>query len=220
VADLAIPFGRVLRQGVRASEVQGVKRALAREQGVNDPGVGSTLFGATAVADLRLFQRRHSLEVDGVYGPRSHGRLTHWFDDYAFLLYTGEPPHPPSSTVQLPATFTPTHQTAGLPGYPAIDVFAAPGTEALAPADGTVRKLSGHDPHEGGVPGGAYGWSIYLLAARGEYFLTHFGTRSDPIIVGARIWKGQVLGTVCDARVAHMESSLSHIHEGFRWASV
>jgi hypothetical protein len=46
-----------------------------------------------------------------------------------------------------------------------VDLFAQPDTVVLAPEDGTVDRLSGHDPREGGRPGGPYGWSIYINAA-------------------------------------------------------
>jgi murein DD-endopeptidase MepM/ murein hydrolase activator NlpD len=115
-------------------------------------------------------------------------------------------------TLQLPATFTATHQTAGLPGYPAIDVFGAPGTEALAPADGVVSRFSGHPPSDGAYmgAGGPFGWSMYLDTALGSYFLTHFGSRA--VQVGDHVSRGQVLGTVGDYPGAVPD----HIHEGLK----
>lgn len=208
-----IPFGRTIRLGSLGRDTQGVQRALARAGYGKLPGL-LPVFGPKAVLNLRGFQKGAGVRVDGAYGPKTHTRLTPYFDDYAFLLYTGKQPHPPVALLQLPATFTPTHQTAGLPGYPAIDVFAKPGTTVLAPEDGLVRKLSGHDPAEGGVPGGAYGWSLYLQAADGEFFLTHLGTRT--VKPQQRVKRGETIGTVCDAKVARMTSSLSHIHEG-KW---
>ncbi len=205
-----IPFGRQLKFGSRGRDVQGVRRAERRWEKTLDPGLGLPLFGPTDSLRTRRFQKAQGLGVDGVYGPRTHAKLVPFFDDYAFLLYTGRQPHPPVTYLQLPADFVPTHETAGLPGYPAVDVFAKPGTVVLAPADGQVSKLSGHDPGEGGVPGGAYGWSIYL----GPYFLTHLGSRT--VTVGQQVRRGDRIGTVCDAKVAHMASSLSHVHEGKR----
>lgn len=127
------------------------------------------------------------------------------------MLYLQTPPVP-GRTVQLPARFTPTHQTEGLPGFPAIDVFAAPSTMALAPEAGTVSRLSGHDPNEGGQPGGPYGWSVYLTCPHAIYFLTHFGSRV--VELGQMVRAGDPLGTVCNATVAGMDASASHIHEG------
>lgn len=206
--DINIPFGRVISLGTVGRDVQGVKRALGRWEGTNSPPLGTRTFGTTAVTRLKKFQRAQNLVADGVYGPRTHDRLEPSYDAYAFLLYTGSPPHPAPGRLQLPTLFRPTHQTSGLPGFPAIDVFAPAGTVALSPADGTVTRLSGHDPALGGQPGGPYGWSIYL----GPYYLTHFGTRT--VTVGQAVRRGQPLGTVCDAKVAHMDSALSHIHEG------
>lgn len=114
--------------------------------------------------------------------------------------------------------FTPTHQTTGLPGYPAKDFFAKPGTPVLAPQNGKVTKLSGHDPKTGGVAGGAYGWSVYITTSTAVYFATHFGTRS--VKLGQVVKRGDRIGTVCDAAVARMPSSSSHIHLGKHVAAV
>lgn len=74
----------------------------------------------------------------------------------------------------------PDHQTSGLPGYPAFDYLAKPGTPVVAPATGTVFKLSGRDPKEGGTPHGPLGYSIYISGTNSKkYFLTHL----DKVIV-------------------------------------
>ncbi len=211
-----IPFGRVLRLGSRGKDVQGVRRAERRWEKTLDPDLGLPLFGPTDSLRTRRFQKDQGLHIDGVYGPMTHMRLAPFFDDYAFLLYTGKQPHPKPVMLQLPFGFVPTHQTEGLPGYPAKDFFAPAGASVGCPVDGTVRRLSGHDPADGGVPGGAYGWSIYLASNDGDRFLTHFGSRS--VTEGQRVKRGDLLGTVCDAKVAHMASSLSHIHYGFHAA--
>lgn len=108
--------------------------------------------------------------------------------------------------LQLPRRFTPTHDTGGLPGYPAIDVFADPGTRVLSPANGVVRRISGQEGGPGG--GGPYGHSLYIKADDGaDYFLTHFG---DLVVrVGQRIKRGMVLGTVAD-----YPDRADHIHQG------
>lgn len=124
--------------------------------------------------------------------------------------------------VALPEHFTPTHQTDGLPGFPAVDVFAPAGAAALAPATGKIVKLSGHRPTATTKPGGPYGWSIYLRRRDGgTYFLTHFGVRAACVKVGNCIGKGEVIGTVADYAKATGGKTPSHIHEGFHpgeWA--
>ena len=87
-----IPFGRIIRLGTVGRDVQGVKRALGRANGTNDPALGTQTFGQTAVADLKRFQRLEGLTADGVYGPITHAHLIPAYDDYAYLLYTGHPP--------------------------------------------------------------------------------------------------------------------------------
>lgn len=217
-----VPFRDVLRLGSVGTQPVAVKRGLWRAGFKSDwgdldgPAVMARVLGPFAVRKLKQFQAKNGLVADGVYGSESHRRLQKYMDDYAVALYMKQPPPLPSGYVQLPFRFDATHQTAGLPGYPAIDVFAKPDTRVLAPATGNVTRLSGHDPKEGGVPGGAYGWSIYLTCKHGEYFLTHFGSRAAWIKEGARVVAGEQLGRVCDAKVAGMASSLSHIHEGFK----
>ena len=118
--------------------------------------------------------------------------------------------------IQLSRTFKPTHQTAGLPGYPAIDHFGRAGETVGAPFAGTVHKLSGHDPRQGGKPGGPYGWSIYLRAPNGDdAYMTHFGTRR--VKLGQKIARGEIIGTICDSRVSGKPGT-SHIHYGLNKA--
>lgn len=122
--------------------------------------------------------------------------------------------------ITLPRTFKPTHQTAGLRGYPAIDVFGRPegGDTVKADFTGVVHKLSGRDPAKGGSRGGAYGWSIYVRAPNGDdRYMTHFGTRR--VKIGDRIVPGTILGTVCNSAVSGNPGT-SHIHYGLKKAPV
>lgn len=117
--------------------------------------------------------------------------------------------------LQLPATFKPTHQTSGLPGFPAIDCFAIAGAKVCAPVTGRVVKLSGHAPTPTAAPGGPYGWSIYLKRRDGRvYYLTHFGARASIVKLGGCIGAGEVIGTVADYAKATGGKTPCHIHEG------
>lgn len=116
----------------------------------------------------------------------------------------------------LPRTFTPTHQTGGLPGYPAVDEFGRPNETvrlALAPNEvGTVRRLSGRACSDGGVPGGAYGRSIYIATPDGvDRFMTHFN--GVHVRIGQKVTAATTLGTICDAAVSGKPGT-SHIHLG------
>jgi murein DD-endopeptidase MepM/ murein hydrolase activator NlpD len=117
--------------------------------------------------------------------------------------------------VSLPSEFAPTHPTAGLPGYPAIDVFGAPGAQVVVEFWGWVRKVSGKPPAAGGQPGGPYGRSVYLLnRVNGvERFLTHLD-RLD-LAVGQHVRPGQIIGTVADSAVSGKPGT-SHVHMGRR----
>jgi len=104
-----------------------------------------------------------------------------------------------------------THQTDGLPGFPAKDYGAPAGSPVISPVDGTVYKLSGHDPADGpSGPGKVYGWSVYIKGTDGrEYFLTHLGTRTT--YVGQQLKQGEQIGTVADFA---KYGTVNHIHMG------
>lgn len=107
--------------------------------------------------------------------------------------------------VQLPEHFTPTHPTGGLPGFPAIDVFAPGGSFVLAPEPG--RIVWPHlIPWDGLARVG--GWTCYFQGESGDtYFLTHFGK-----LRGRGKYRSRdVIGTV--AHVPHGWWH-PHIHEG------
>lgn len=95
-----------------------------------------------------------------------------------------------------------THDTDGLPGYPAVDLFAKPGTPFLAPEDGRVVRLSGR----GGTSGNVYGWSVYFLGKSGrKYFITHLNKQR----ARGRLAAGDVIGTV-----SPWDGGATHAHVG------
>jgi hypothetical protein len=218
----AIAFHRVLKPGFRGRDVIAVKRALSRA-GYLKWGKFTPIFGPFAKKALIKFQARSGIPATGQYDGKTHAKLLPHFDKFARKLYEAsskKPAMPVGGTANLPSEkgklllhkdFTPTHETAGLPGYPAIDEFAPAGTIVLAPESGKVIRHSGHDPRQGGVSGGAYGWSIYLDSPSGVHYMTHFATRRTS--VGMFIRAGTAIGTVCDSAVAHKPGT-SHIHHG------
>lgn len=97
-----------------------------------------------------------------------------------------------------------THPTAGLGGYPAVDLFAKPGTPFLAPEDGEIIRHSG----KGGTSGQVYGRSVYFRGKSGrEYFVTHLGA----VAPKGRYRRGQPLGTV-----SPWTGGSPHAHVGVR----
>jgi hypothetical protein len=97
-----------------------------------------------------------------------------------------------------------THQTAGLAGYPAVDLFGKPGTPFLAPESGKVYRHSGR----GGTSGPIYGHSLYFRGNSGkDYFITHLGKRAG---IG-RYRAGQPIGTI-----SPWKSGAPHAHVGVR----
>jgi murein DD-endopeptidase MepM/ murein hydrolase activator NlpD len=217
---------RLLKLGARGKDVRAMKRGLARAGHGRLAASFNPFFDPFVQRHLKDFQHKAGLSPDGVYGEHSHRALIPWFDKFAQQLYEQaadevwepkgqEQQQAPAGSVSLPQDFVPTHETAGLPGFRAIDVFGKPGATVLAPEDGVIARFSGRDPGQGGSPGGPYGWSIYLDAPSGRYFMTHFGSRS--VSVGQRVKRGETLGTVCDSAVSGKPGT-SHIHLGkARW---
>ena len=117
--------------------------------------------------------------------------------------------------IRLPRDIVKTHDTAGLPGFPAVDVFGSPRDLVIADFWGKVTRISGKPPSQGGKPGGAYGRSIYVEnAATGTVrYLTHFDELG--VKVGDYVKPGRVLGTVCDSAVSGKPGT-SHIHYGLK----
>src|SRR3990167_6766073 len=146
-----------------------------------------------------LVRMGYMIDVDGERGPETESARKDWSsgklnrNPTRWNVHHGKIPDPRG--LQLPAHFTPTHQTAGLVGYPAIDVFAKAGTNVLAPEPGKIRRRSGRAPTPTVAPGGPYGWSIYFDpdagSARTDYFLTHLGTVA--VKVGQHVKYVQVL---------------------------
>ncbi len=114
---------------------------------------------------------------------------------------------PPILGLQLPANYTATHQTAGLDHFPAIDVFAPPGTLVLAPANCELVWPHFKNWNRGAAIGG---WTCYLKAnAKLWYFLTHFAT----VQRRGHYRKGDIIGTV--GKVPGSPPWWApHIHEG------
>lgn len=120
--------------------------------------------------------------------------------------------------IRLPATFKATHQTGGLDGYPAIDVFGLPGETIQAGFTGTVRRISGRPCSQGGVPGGAYGQSLYIRSENGDdRYLTHLNRLL--VAVGDKVTVGTNLATLCDSKVSGKPGT-THVHYGLNKAKV
>ncbi len=128
--------------------------------------------------------------------------------------------YPPSTArhrlgtlLTVPATYVATHQTGGLPGFPAVDLFGFPGELVVAGFNGTVTRKSGRACSRGGVPGGAYGRSVYVVNTDNGItrFLTHLADLA--VDVGDRVKKGSILGTLCDSAVSGKPGT-THVHVG------
>lgn len=103
-----------------------------------------------------------------------------------------------------------THETAGLPGYPAYDYMAPAGTTVVSPVAGAIFRLTGKDPKLGGPPGGPLGYSIYIQGTNGKsYYLTHLDRVA--VKVGQRVTQGQPIAVVANGPPSW---SSPHVHMG------
>jgi Putative peptidoglycan binding domain len=210
-----VPLRRILTLGVRGHDVLAVRRALAKAGfGRRPRRPFKTRHRTYTPAMVRLverFQRAHELEDDGDYGEDTHGKLVelHCFDRFGIRLLHLQPnPSPDVPGIQLPKRQTSTHQTGGLPDFPAVDYLARPGTRCFAPEDGKLTRHTGHDPALGGEPGGPLGFSLYYVGRSGN---TYFGTHLAKIAPLGRYLKGDLLATVANGPPSW---SVPHIHWG------
>ncbi len=99
-----------------------------------------------------------------------------------------------------------THPTAGLPGFPAVDIMASPGTPVRAPENCTLtrRHFINWDMKKR-----IGGWTCYLIGHQtgSVYFVTHLGSCGGE----GYYKKGAVFGTVA-AVPGHAWAS--HVHVG------
>ncbi len=104
-----------------------------------------------------------------------------------------------------------THPTEGLPGFPAFDYMAQPGTRVLAPENGRIVAISGHDPSTGthGPSGDVFGWSLYYVGEEtgATYYMTHL-FRVAPL---GRYAKGDTIAVIGSWPG---DPARSHVHVG------
>lgn len=210
-----VPLERILTFGARGNDVLAVRRALARARFVRPPKRPWTTrhrtYGPGMVNAVKRFQRAQGLDDDGDYGRDTHGKLLELqaFDAFGIrLLHLQPEPSSDQPGIQLPTRQTPTHETGGLPGFPAVDYLARPGTRCFAPEAGELTRHSGRDPALGGPPGGPLGFSLYYVGRSGN---TYYGTHLAKIAPLGRYRKRDVLATVANGPPTW---SVPHIHWG------
>ncbi len=113
------------------------------------------------------------------------------------------PPH----SVSIPTSFSSTHETKGLAGYPAVDIATKVGSPILAPEDGglTGRHFKPYVPGFGG-------WTCYFRGheSGNTYFITHLGScRPEGFYK-----RGAVIGTGGRA-----VGGMQHVHVGIHQAT-
>jgi peptidoglycan hydrolase-like protein with peptidoglycan-binding domain len=87
---MAVIFRRTLKQGMKGPDVLAMKRAL-KKAGYARGVVLTRSFGYRAKTNLIRFQRSRGLRADGQYGPRTHAKLSRFFDAYGRYLMSKAP---------------------------------------------------------------------------------------------------------------------------------
>lgn len=186
------PFVRELRLGDEGPDVYAVKRALIKA-GDGEGIVLSTVLGAAADADIRLFQKQHGLTADGVYGPATHKALAPYFDAYGISLLEKE----------LAAMYrSPYRDVVGLffDGYDQGVDFAGHGyVYAAGPA---VVKVS--TTHSGWPGGGAVSYTLTSGIAKGK--AVYFTENITPLVYVGQTVTARTAIAVLHASFPHCES--------------
>jgi murein DD-endopeptidase MepM/ murein hydrolase activator NlpD len=99
--------------------------------------------------------------------------------------------------------------------YPASDIIAACGLDAVSPVDGTVLEISAKDTWTKKVNAGDTrgGLSVSILGNDGaRYYMSHFRSINSGITAGATVKAGQkvaIVGDTGDAGACHVHFGLS-----------
>lgn len=115
--------------------------------------------------------------------------------------------------LRLPSHFRPTHETAGLRGFPAVDVFAPFGTPVEAGSYGRVDRVSGRRRTGSEPAGGAYGFSVYWI--NDSTGTRRYATHLDCLVVevGDRLGPKTRIGRVA-LPPDSMNPRTAHVHLG------
>lgn len=76
--QLIIPHPRDLRKGMKGKDVLALQRALSRA-GYHSWNLRTGQFGDQLEKDVKRFQQKTGLHVDGVYGTATHAKLARWY---------------------------------------------------------------------------------------------------------------------------------------------
>jgi murein DD-endopeptidase MepM/ murein hydrolase activator NlpD len=100
-------------------------------------------------------------------------------------------------------------------GYPAIDIFAPHGTDFVAVTSGVVDFVSPEDLWDPAIddPATRGGLAVAMVGDDGvRYYGSHLSEVAPGIVPGARVERGQLLGTV--GSTGNAQGKDSHLHFG------
>lgn len=110
-------------------------------------------------------------------------------------------------SVQLPTKTSATHETAGLDGYPAVDIMARAGSSVKAPEDGVITRVTPFNPDPR-----YFGQGIYFIGSKtgNSYYIKHVTGAATP---------GRYRGGDVIAFVARGTKNGDHVHFGINEGS-
>lgn len=189
-----------------------VKRGLNKVESNFYPrpaGGFDNVFNKKAVEAVSVFQRSNELPDTGTFNQVTLDELWPYMDAYARLMYlTFIPPRPKPKVPDLGPVYAGgasvllhslTHDTSGIPGYPAFDDGWRAGRAVLAPEDLTVTEQSG-----------SAGGDAFF--AKGKSKLGYwFGHLVYAPATGKTFRKGEAMGVI--ANLSQSQGS-PHVHVG------
>jgi hypothetical protein len=94
VAGYNGPYKGAFKHGAKGKDVSAVKRCLKRRQHNNAIKIRSKTFGKASVDALKVFQKKHDLKADGVFGPATFKKMAPLMRNYEVWLYKRAPYRP------------------------------------------------------------------------------------------------------------------------------
>ena len=120
MAGYSGPYKGPFKEGATGLDCAAVKRCLKRLQ-KNQKLTFSRTFGKVATEELRKFQSKQKIGVDGIYGPKTHAKMAPLMRGYEVELYTQQKSR--SSMVKTWVAMAPGADRAGKPTHQKVKDF-------------------------------------------------------------------------------------------------
>lgn len=200
VAAVAFLVGWILVQAVSRTDPTGAPASTMESSTPSDAGSDAD---ESPTADVPLVEQSDPVEpVEPVEPPRATVSPEASPLSAASYVFPVQPADA--------ASYGPTHHD-----YPATDIFAPCGTDAVAATDGVVHEVARVDPWDPAVddPATRGGLSVSIIGADGvRYYGSHLESVAGDVRPGASVVAGQLIGRV--GRTGNAAATPCHLHFG------